>query len=173
LELGVPVAPEGFTAGALSADQLAPGDQATLELTADLSRAGKWTGELVIPSDDLDEASFVIPLKAEVLNPLRTSLLKPRAVLNRKTGLREQSVRVKNASGVNLPGYRVIVSGLPRGVEVRNASEQLPDGSYVFVVMRPLGPLASTDVKIEYFFPKKTRAKITPRISTEVILNPE
>jgi hypothetical protein len=170
LQLDEPVVPEGFIAGALSADQLAPGEQASLELTTDLSHAGAWTGELVIPSDDLDEAGFIIPLKSEILNPLRTSLLKPRAVLNRKTGLREQTVRVRNAAGVTFPGFRVIVRGLPPGVEVRNASEQLPDGSYVFVVTQPLGPFASADLRIEYFIPKKTPAKITPRIRTEVIL---
>jgi uncharacterized delta-60 repeat protein len=173
LELGEPVVPDGFSAGPLSANQLAPGEQATLDVTTDLSRAGTWTGELVIPSDDLDEPGFVISLKTGVLNPLRTTVLKPRAVPNRKTGLREQTVRVRNAAGVTLPAFRVIVRGLPPGVEIRNASEQLPDGSYVFVVTQPLGPFASTDLKIEYFFPKKTSSKITPRISTEVILNPE
>jgi uncharacterized delta-60 repeat protein len=170
LELGTPVVPEGFVAGPLSSSELAPGEQATVELVTDLSRAGTWTGELVIPSDDLDEAAFSIPLKTEVINPLRTSLLKPRAVLNRKTGLREQTVRVRNADDVTLPAFRVIVSGLPPGVEIRNASEQLPDGSYVFLVTQPLVPFASMDLKLEYFFPKKTPVRIMPRITTEVIL---
>jgi uncharacterized delta-60 repeat protein len=172
LQLGEPVVPEGFIAGALSADKLAPGEQATIELATDLSRAGSWAGELVIPSDDLDEANFIISLKSEILNPLRASLVKPRAVANRKTGLREQTIRVRNAAGVTFPAFRVIVRGLPPGVEIRNASEQLPDGSYVFVVTQPLGPYASTDLKVEYFFPKKTPAKITPRITPEVILEP-
>jgi len=173
LTLGEPVVPEGFIAGVLSSTHLLSGEQATIEVTSDLSRAGVWTGELVIPSNDLDESEFVIPLKSEALTPLRTTLLKPRVVLNRKTGLREQSIRVRNAAGITYPGFRVIVSGLPQGVEVRNAnSELLPDGSYVVEVNQPLGPFAKTELKLEYFFPPKTPARLIPRITTEVILEP-
>ncbi|RYD85346.1 MAG: hypothetical protein EOP84_02800 [Verrucomicrobiaceae bacterium] len=174
LTLGEPVVPEGFIAGALSTTHLLPGEQATVEVTSDLSRAGAWTGELVLPSNDLDESEFVIPLKSEALTPLRTTLLKPRAVRNRKTGLREQTIRVRNAAGITYAGYRIVVSGLPQGVEVRNAnSERLPDGSYVIVVNQALGPFANTELKLEYSFPKKTPAKLIPRITTEAILMDE
>ncbi|MEK7953810.1 hypothetical protein [Luteolibacter soli] len=171
LRLGEPVVPQGFIAGALSASQLAPGDQATIEVTSDLSRAGVWTGELVIPSDDIDESEFVTSLKSEALTPLRTILLKPQTVLNRKTGLREQVIRVRNAAGITYTSFRVIVSGLPQGVEIRNAnSELLPDGSYVIVVDQALGAFGNMDLKLEYSFPKKTPARLVPRITAEAIL---
>ena len=172
LLLGEPVVPEGFTAGPLSVSQLAPGEQATIELAVDLSRAGAWMGELVIHSNDLDEAAFVVPLRTEVISPLRTTLATAGTVLNRKTGLREQTIRVRNSAGVSVPAFRVVVRGLPAGVEVRNASGQLPDGAYLIEVRQSLGALASTNLKLEYFFPGKVPARFTPRITTEVILEP-
>ena len=171
LTLGAPVVPEGFMVSAPFYSSLSPGEQTTIQVTSDLSRVGTWTGELVIPSDDIDEREFVIPLKSEALTPLRTLLLKPRAAMNRKTGLREQTIRVRNAAGITYQGFRVIVGGLPQGVEVRNAnSQRLEDGRYEIVVNEPLGPFANMDLKLEYFFPPKTKAKLIPRITTEVLL---
>ena len=130
-------------------------------------------GELRIPSDDLDEPVFTVPLTAEVVNPLRPSVLNLRTVNNRKTGLREQTIRVTNSDPtVTVPGYRVILAGLPPGVEVRNASGILEDGRYYIDVLQPLGPLGSFDLVVEYFFPLRRPAKVTPYLSTEVIFVP-
>lgn len=172
LMLGAIDVPKGFTAGPLAEEWLEPGQETAIEIIPDLSLVGEVTGDLVIPSDDLDEPAFVIPLKTTNINPLRASFAKPRAVPNRKTGLREQTLRVRNSSGVTVPAFRVIFRGLPAGVEVRNATETLPDGSFVIGQLQPLGPFATTEIKVDYFFPNRTPARTVPRVSTEVILAP-
>lgn len=172
LALGPVVVPRGFAAGPVSAEWLEPGQEVDFEISPDLSLAGEVAGELVIPSDDLDEPAFVIPLKTTNINPLRASFTKLRAVLNRKTGLRGQTLRVRNAAAVTVPAFRVILRGLPAGVEVSNATAILPDGSFVIDQFQPLGPFATTEIRIDYLFPKRTPARTVPRVATEVILDP-
>lgn len=172
LALGPVVVPQGFVAGLIATEWLEPGQEVDFEISPDLSLAGEVTGELVIPSDDLDEPAFVIPLKTTNINPLRAGFTKPRAVPNRKTGLREQTLRVRNAAAVTVPAFRVILRGLPAGVEVRNATGTLPDGSFVIDHLQPLGPFETIEIKLDYFFPKRTPARTVPRVSAEVILDP-
>ncbi|RYD61188.1 MAG: hypothetical protein EOP83_17625 [Verrucomicrobiaceae bacterium] len=130
------------------------------------------SGKLEVYSDDFDEPIFRVPLAATVVNPLVTKVVNTRTSLNRKGGLREQKIRITNpVKTAAIDGFRVIIRGLPEGVQVRNASEILPDGSVVIVVHQPLGPKGKFALVLEYDVPKGTPASIYPQLTTEVIFN--
>ncbi|MEK7953809.1 choice-of-anchor D domain-containing protein [Luteolibacter soli] len=162
----------GFTVDDAQAYTFAPGESREIRVGPDQSIAGDLTGYLEVYSDDADEPVFRVPLAARVLNPLVTKVLNTRTTLNRKTGLREQKLRILNPVKIaTVDGFRVIVRGLPEGVVVRNASEVLEDGSVVIEVHRPLGPLGKFDFVLEYEISKGTSAVVFPALTTEVILN--
>ncbi len=163
--------PTGFVADPQPAFTLRPGESRAVVVTQDLAVAGGWTGELLVSSSDSDEPAFRVRLEAAVLNPLEARVLKVRTKLNRATGFREQTLRISNPTTfATVPGYRVIIRGLPLGISVHNASHVLPDGSFVIEVLQPLGPLASFNVLIEYEVPAGMRVKIWPQVTTEVIV---
>jgi len=162
----------GFTVDKPQPFMLQPGESREVQVGPDQSVAGSLTGKLEVYSDDFDEPVFRVPLAATVVNPLVTQVLNTRTTLNRKTGLREQKLRITNTTKTAMVGgFRVIVRGLPEGVVVRNASEILPDGSVVIEVHQTLGPAGKFVLVLEYEVPKGAPTVIYPQLTTEVILN--
>lgn len=162
----------GFTVDAPEPFSLHPGESRAIQVGPDQSIAGALTGNLEVYSNDADEPVFRVPLAARVLNPLMTKVVNTRTTLDRKTGLRLQKLRITNRTKTAaVAGFRVIVRGLPEWVQVRNASEILPDGSVVIVVDQPLGPSGKFNLVLEYEIPKGKPAMVYPALTTEVILN--
>ena len=162
----------GFTVDKPQPFSLQPGESRAIQVGPDQSLAGALTGNLEVYSDDFDEPIFRVPLAATVLNPLLTKVVNTKTTLNRKSGLREQKLRITNTTKVAMvDGFRVIVRGLPEGVVVRNASEVLPDGSVVIEVHQPLRPGGKFVLVLEYEVPKGSPVVIYPQLTTEVIVN--
>ncbi len=134
---------------------------------------GIHSGNVVIGSDDYDEALFDFPVTGEVFIPNPESVIVgTSAVLNRQTGLREQTIHVSNDTTATVPAYNLIIRGLPAGVEVYNASATRADGSVVIQVLQGMGPHTAQDIVIEYFSANRQPATPDPRFSTEVVLDP-
>jgi hypothetical protein len=57
-------------------------------------------------------------------------------------------------------------------VEVNNASETRPDGSFVIYIRQGMQPHSSQDIVIEYYSPDRNAVEVNPQLSTEVVLNP-
>ena len=162
----------GFTVDKPEPFLLLPGESRAIQVGPDQSVAGTLTSNLEVYSDDFDEPVFRVPLTATVLNPLLTKVVNTRTTLNRKSGLREQKLRIINTTKTAMvAGFRVIVRGLPEGVVVRNASEVLPDGSVVIVINQPLPPKGKFVLVLEYEIPKGSRVVVYPQLTTEVIIN--
>ena len=151
---------------------LQPGESRAIQVGPDQSVAGILTGNLEVFSDDPDEPVFRVPLEATVVNPLVTKVVNTKTTLNKKSGLREQKLRIMNPTKIAaVSGFRVIVRGLPEGVVVRNASEVLPDGSVVIEVHQTLAPGGKFVLVLEYEVPKGSPVVIYPQLTTEVIVN--
>jgi uncharacterized delta-60 repeat protein len=172
LEVSSIVVSTGFTVDNPEPFSLHPGESRAIQVGPDQSVAGSLTGNLTLVSNDADEPLFRVRLAAKVVNPLVTKVMNTRTALDRKSGLRIQKLRITNpVKTATVAGFRVIVSGLPEWVQVRNASEILPDGSVVFVINRPLGPSGKFILPIEYEIPKGAPATVFPTLTTEIILN--
>ena len=79
-------------------------------------------------------------------------------VLNRQTGLYEQTVRLTNGSVNTIEAARLLIQALPSDVQVYNASGS--DSGTPFVQYGvPLPPAASVDLVIEYY--RWSRVQIT------------
>jgi hypothetical protein len=166
------LASTGFTVDNPEPFSLPPGESRAIQVGPDQSVAGSLTGNLTLVSNDVDEPQFLVRLAARVVNPLVTKVVNKRTALDRKSGLRIQKLRITNpVKTATVAGFRVIVSGLPEWVQVRNASEILPDGSVVFVINRPLGPSGKFILPIEYEIPKGAPVTVFPSLTTEVIPN--
>ena len=162
----------GFTVDAPLPFSLHPGESREIQVGPDQSIAGSLNGNLEVFSNDADEPLFRVPLAARVLNPLVTKVVNTRTTLDRKRGLRLQKLRITNPTKTAaVAGFRVIVRGLPEWVQVRNASEILPDGSVVIEIHHPLGPSGKFNLVLEYEIPKDKPAVVFPALTTEVILN--
>ena len=66
-------------------------------------------------------------------------------------GLRRQRILLSNRYCASVPGTRIFIRGLPAGVEVYNASEQLNDGTWVLDLPPFASPLAAREITLEYF----------------------
>jgi len=75
-------------------------------------------------------------------------------MLNRQTGLLEQTVTVTNDTGGTIDGFRLFIRNLPEGVEVWNAHGTI-DGVPYFDTSATLGPGESIDILIEYYRPSR------------------
>jgi hypothetical protein len=71
-----------------------------------------------------------------------------------------------------VPAYNLIIRHLPDGVEVNNASERRPHGSWVVYVWQAMNPRSTQDILLEYFSANRAPVEIAPQLSTEVVLNP-
>ncbi len=168
--------PAGFTLTALPSLPLTvgTGQSASFQVSLAALTVGTHSGSIVITSDDLDEAAFDFPVTGEVFipDPVATGPADVTTVLNRQTGLREQTIRIANDTTATVPAYNLILRGLPEGVEVNNASERRPDGSWVVYVRQAMNPLSTQDILLEYFSANRGPGEIAPQLSTEVVLNP-
>jgi uncharacterized delta-60 repeat protein len=168
--------PAGFTAvnAPVPPLSLGIGQSATFQVSLTTLTVGAHTGRVTIISDDLDEGEFDFPVAGEVLipEPVATVPSDVTTILNRQTGLREQTIRIANDTTATVPAYNLIIRGLPDGVEVNNASERRPDGSWVVYVRQAMIPHSTQDILVEYFSVNRGPGDIAPQLSTEVVLNP-
>lgn len=89
-------------------------------------------------------------------------------LLNRQTGLREQTLTFTNRGQRAIGGFDVVITGLPAGVVVNNASDHSGDVATI-AMRRPLGVGESVTIVIEYFVPDRGIAFV-PRIALSVTL---
>jgi alpha-tubulin suppressor-like RCC1 family protein len=175
LLVGEVTAPAGYTLLNLPSLPAAIGIGQTLTFQVTLSTltVGLYSGSVIISSDDLDEASFDFPITGEVFIPDPVATVPAAAtVLNRQTGLREQTIHIANDTTATVPAYNLIIRGLPAGVEINNASTRREDGSWIVYVRQPLNPQGSHDILLEYFSANRLPVEFTPQVTTEVVLNP-
>ncbi len=90
--------------------------------------------------------------------------------LNRQTGLIEQRVTVTNRSPRDLGAVRLLLSGLPSGVAVHNASALLPDGRFEILYNRTLPAGQSVVLLVEYYAPSRLTA-LQPELVVETGLH--
>ncbi len=170
------VVPPGFSASELSGIPfaVAPGSDAAFQIELTTPTVGTHSGSVIITSDDLDEAEFDFPITGEVFipDPVASVASGVTTILNRQSGLREQTIRIANDTTATVPAYNLIIRGLPEGVEVNNASGRRADGSWVVYVRQAMNPRSSQDIILEYFSPNRAPVEIAPQVTTEVILNP-
>jgi sugar lactone lactonase YvrE len=150
------------------------GQSNSIRISLSTLMAGSHSGSVVVASDDLDEAAFDFPITGEVFipDPVATVPSDVTTILNRQTGLREQSIHLTNDTTATVPAYNLIIRGLPEGVEVNNASGRRADGSWVVYVRQAMNPHSVQDILLEYFSANRGPGKISPQLSTEVVLNP-
>jgi hypothetical protein len=89
-------------------------------------------------------------------------------VLNRQTGLLEQTFTFTNRGPRALGGFDLAIAGLPDGVTVSNASDATPGGGTI-ALRRPLGIGESVTIIVEYFAAIRG-APFAPDISMTVTL---
>ncbi len=168
--------PEGFTlshAAALPAT-VATGDSLQLEVSLTSLTVGPHAGLVTILNDDLDEGSFTFPVSGAVFIPAPLATVPGSATtLNRQTGLREQTIHLANDTTATVPGYRLIVRGLPVGVTVENAAEIRADGGVVVLVTQAMSPHSVFDLMLEYASASRQPSDISPEITVEVVLDPQ
>ena len=167
--------PPGYTALNVPVLPLTVGlnQAATFQVSLTTLAVGTHPGSVVIASDDLDEASFDFPLTGEVFIPDPvSSVVRTTTVLNRQTGLREQTIHISNGTTATVPAYNLIIRGLPAGVEVNNASEVRADGSVVVYIRQTMLPHSTQDIVLEYYSANRAPVEMNPQLSTEVVLNP-
>ena len=92
--------------------------------------------------------------------------------LNRQTGFREQTVHLVNDTTATVPGYRLIIGGLPPGVRVANATGVQADGGVVVLVAQALAPQSAFDLVLEYVSASRLPADMQPEIAVETVLDP-
>lgn len=167
-------APEGFALTAPPLPFLVEPGTGTL-VTANLValQPGVYSGSVRIQSDDLDEPLFTFPLTAEVFIPAPVpALSSSSAPLNRQTGLREQTLTLRNDTTATVPAYRILVRGLPEGLRVHNASAVHGDGTAEILILQTLQPFSQQQVILEFYAASRQPAEFTPGITVEVILDP-
>jgi len=167
--------PSGFATAGLPALPflIEPGATGGFEIRLTTTVPGTYTGNVVIRSDDLDEADFTFPLAGEIYIPEPVAgMVASSTNLNRQTGLREQSLTVSNATAATVPAYHILIRGLPAGVQVHNASTVRDDGTAVVTIYQTMPPFSQQQIVIEYYSATRQPVEITPQLSTEVILNP-
>ncbi|HEX2749077.1 MAG TPA: choice-of-anchor D domain-containing protein [Verrucomicrobiales bacterium] len=146
---------------------------ANVQISLTTTSVGTYSGSVLIASDDLDETVFDFPITGEVFIPEPvSSVATATTTLNRQTGLREQTIHITNDTTATVPAYNLVIRGLPAGVEVNNASETRPDGSFVIYIRQGMQPHSSQDIVIEYYSPDRNAVEVNPQLSTEVVLNP-
>ncbi len=75
LDLSTITFPDGFTLSAAApVSTLAPGASTTLSVMMIATAAGQFSGDITIPSSDLNVASFLIPVSGSVTGPVLTDL---------------------------------------------------------------------------------------------------
>jgi len=170
--------PSGYVTTMTSAlpQVLAPGQSTLVEVRLVSEVVGRHPGVFAIESDDLDESLFTFPVTGEVFIP-PPALTRPApedaadTTLNRQTGLREQSVRLSNATTARVPAFMILVRGLPAEVTLSNASESLGDGTYAVLVRQPLEPFSTIDLVLEYATVGRRPLSSVPEFSIEVVLD--
>ena len=90
--------------------------------------------------------------------------------LNRQTGNYEQVVSVTNKSVREIAGYDLLISGLPTGVRVMNATGQ-SGGTWSIRHHQPLAAGATSRIVVEYYTPVRG-TPIAPRISVRAVFEP-
>jgi uncharacterized delta-60 repeat protein len=134
---------------------------------------GTHDGLVVIASDDPDEPVFTFPITGSVFIPAPVATLEnDRTTLNRQTGLREQRLTLTNQTTATVPAHRLLVTGLPDGITVANATERLADGTFVLLVREPMAPFSQRSLIVEYASPTRQPETLSPRITVEVVLDP-
>jgi hypothetical protein len=92
-------------------------------------------------------------------------------VLNRQTGLYEQSVTITNSGPREIAGFDLEINGLTGGVKANNAV-QAPGDSWLIEHRHPLAAGASTVLVIEYYNPVRG-TPINPQLSVQLVSQPE
>jgi len=164
--------PDGFQLAPLSLPaSLTPGQSLKLTVRLTSLTVGPHPGTVTVGSDDLDEGVFTFPVAGEVYipDPVLT-VPSTSTTLNRQTGLREQTVHVANDTTATVPGYRILLSGLPAGVIVKNAAGVLPDGTVVVRIPQVLTPHSAVDVVLEYGSANRLPVQISPQWVVKVEL---
>ncbi len=165
--------PPGYELLAETAPTIAPGAAGTWTIRLTSLEPGHHAGSIIITSDDPDEPTFAFPVTGEIYIPdPAAAVADTSTTLNRQTGLREQTVRLTNDTTATVPAYRLLLSGLPAGVTIANATEVRADGTVVVLVRQPLAPFSSFDLVLEYASATRQPVVIDPLIITEVVLDP-
>lgn len=96
------------------------------------------------PADDTGVIS------TDVVSPSSAALVAGAVALDLQTALFKQVITVTNNNPGALPAFRILVSGLPEGVTVRNAQGAILGDSYL-LYNQMLGSGESIDLIVEYF----------------------
>jgi len=89
------------------------------------------------------------------------------SVLMRQTGLFQQKITVSNPTSGTLRGIRILITDLPVGASVHNATGKTNGVEYIQYDL-PLLPGATVAFQVEYYVP--TRAVPSPTIATRLVL---
>jgi uncharacterized delta-60 repeat protein len=134
---------------------------------------GVAAGTVLIDNDDADEAGFFFPVAGEVFIPApEVEVVNLLTVLNRQTGLREQTIRILNRTTATVPAYRLLVRGLPAGTTVATATDVWADGTVALLVREPMLPMSEKLLVLEYASATRQPAVVVPELEVEVVLVP-
>lgn len=137
---------------------LPAGQSLTLDLTLSIptntpaDAAGLTTQSSISSAAEplLNEVDDQAELTTAIAHPANLTSLDTEITLDLQTGLLLQTVTVTNTNPVSLPAFRLLISGLPEGVTVRN-SQGIENGKSVIVLNQELANQDSTQLVIEYF----------------------
>jgi uncharacterized delta-60 repeat protein len=132
---------------------------------------GMAAGTVVIENDDADESSFFFPVAGEVFIPApKVEVVNLLTVLNRQTGLREQTIRILNRTTATVPTYRLLVRGLPVGTTLANATEVWADGTVALLMREPMLPMSEKSLILEYASATRQPVGVAPELEVEVVM---
>jgi len=86
-------------------------------------------------------------------------------VLNRQTGLFEQTLTITNTGGRDIGGFRVEITGLPPGVSLRDAGATAAGEAHTLTHHAPLAAGASLEIRLEYFSALRGTTLFSPSIT--------
>jgi uncharacterized delta-60 repeat protein len=135
---------------------------------------GVTAGTVLIENDDADESGFFFPVAGEVFIPApKVEVVNLLTVLNRQTGLREQTIRVINRTTATVPAYRLLVRGLPASTTVATAATEVwADGTVALLVQESMPPMSEKSLVLEYASATRQPVAVEPELEVEVVLVP-
>lgn len=89
-------------------------------------------------------------IATSVVSPSSAGIEAGAIALDLQTGLFKQTLKVTNGNPVDLPAFRILVSGLPDGVSVHNA-QGAADGQSFLLYNQVLAAGESVDLVVEFF----------------------
>ncbi len=123
---------------------------------------------LVVEVSDAEGAAALTTVEV-IVPPIAPPVIVTRSalILNRQTGLFEQTVTLRNEAARTIGGFELLITGLLEGATLHNNSGTRDNG-FVAGDYRPLESGATRTLVLEYYSP--SRANLQPLLSTATAL---